>query len=253
MKKVTLKELTSHLNQLLETKSFSDSCINGLQVQGKEDIKKIAFAVTANHLVIEKAAQENVDALIVHHGLFWNSESHLLDKNKVRRLKPLLEKDISLLAYHLPLDAHQTMGNNWKAASDLGWSSLEPFGDYKGIKLGVKGKIEPTSIEIFIAELEAHFQHGATTALFGQKIVKTAAFISGGAYAHLSQAAIENIDVFITGNFDEPAWWIAQEEKVHFIALGHAATEKTGIVALKEYVERKLGLEALFIDLPNPF
>ncbi|MCH9627964.1 MAG: GTP cyclohydrolase 1 type 2 [Chlamydiales bacterium] len=242
------KELSDWMDTYLKVDLFEDYGPNGLQVEGKSQIKKVATAVSANIQTIEAAVKKEVDALIVHHGLFWKGDALSIVGTKKQKLQLLLESGISLLAYHLPLDAHQVVGNNWKAARDLGWENLEPFGG-----IGVKGEFPEQSIEAFFEKLEVYYGHQAAKALGGEKSVRSAALISGGAYREIKAAAKEGVDCFITGNFDEPAWGWAFEEKIHFLALGHSATERVGPQALASYLQRELGLKAEFLDVVNPF
>ena len=250
---ITLQELCKYLDDYLNCSLFKDFSKNGLQIEGGPNIQKIAVAVTANLQTIEEAYQSNVDALIVHHGLFWEGDSYVIHGIKRNKIKMLLENDISLLAYHLPLDAHQEVGNNWKAAHELGWSNLEPFGFYKGIPLGVKGTIPKMDRIEFKAQLEKYYQHQAIHAFGGQQKIEKVGLISGGAYKQLGDAANEGLDAFITGSFDLPAWDIAHEQNINFYALGHTATEKIGPQALGLHLLEKFKVETIFIDVPNPF
>lgn len=244
---ITLQEFCRYLNELLKIDEFADYCENGLQVEGTSSIKKVATAVSASLATIQAAVEADVQALIVHHGLFWNADPYAVLGTKKEKLQLLLKHNISLLAYHLPLDAHQEFGNNWKAAHDLGWTDLQPF------DIGVKGTVGGISRDEFQKKLEEYYQHLAHCALGGIDYIETAALISGGAYKSLLDAASQNIDCFITGNFDEPAWHQAHEEKINFYALGHSATERVGPKALGEHIQQQFGLETIFIDIPNPF
>jgi dinuclear metal center YbgI/SA1388 family protein len=246
-------DLEKHLNAYLNVTIIKDVCPNGLQVEGKKEIKKIATAVSANLASIQKAVDEQVDGLIVHHGLFWNNDPYPIVGTKKKKLELLLREGISLFAYHLPLDAHREVGNNWQAARELGWEELESFGEYYGTLIGVKGTFAPQPIETFVAELEAYYEHTATVALGGKRSVASGALISGGAYKELPKVAQAGVDCFITGNFDEPAWSMAHEEGVHFLALGHSATEKIGPKALAGYIQKELKIPSIFLDIPNPF
>jgi len=250
---VTLQELSLYLNELLQILKVNDYCKNGVQVEGTPKISKIATAVSANLETIEKAVAMKADALIVHHGLFWNSDPHEITGVKKKKLALLLKHDISLLAYHLALDAHKEVGNNWRAAIEMGWTDLEPFGNMNGTYIGVRGKIGKLPVEAFQKILEKYYGQKAHVALFGKKMVETAALISGGAYRSVQEAAVLGIDCFITGNFDEPAWNIAMEEKINFFALGHTATEKIGPRALAELLQQHFLIDATFIDTDNPF
>lgn len=245
---ITLIDLLNQLNDFLHVPLFSDYCVNGMQVQGRHQVKKIATAVSCSLNIIEEAIAREADVLIVHHGIFWDKDSPVIQGVKREKLAKLLKSGISLLAYHLPLDAHKEVGNNWKAAIDLGWQEIEPF-----YKIGVRGKVPKCSREGFQKQLEDYYGQKAVTALGGKDQITTCALISGGAYRQLSDAAALGIDCFITGNFDEPAWHIAHEEKINFYALGHASTEKIGPRALADYLRRALNLDAMFIDEVNPF
>ncbi len=172
---------------------------------------------------------------------------------KREKLKLLLEKGISLFAYHLPLDLHQEIGNNWFAAKELGWQDLQPFGMFNGIPIGVKGRVPAISRQAFVAQLERYYDHPATCALGGKEQIGSAALISGGAYKSLPEAVQAGVDCFITGNFDEPVWSQAFEEKINFFAMGHSATERIGPRALSQRIGKDLSISAEFLDLVNPF
>lgn len=250
---ITLIDLLNQLNDFLHVPLFSDFCVNGMQVQGRPQVKKIATAVSSSLNIIEEAIARDVDVLIVHHGIFWDKESPVIQGVKREKLAKLLKSGITLLAYHLPLDAHKEVGNNWKAAIDLGWQEIEPFYQIGKQWLGVRGKVPKCSRAEFQRELESYYGQKAATALGGKEQITSCALISGGAYRQLSDAAALGIDCFITGNFDEPAWHIAHEEKINFYALGHAATEKIGPRAVADYLRRTLNLDAIFLDEVNPF
>jgi dinuclear metal center YbgI/SA1388 family protein len=251
---ISLQAFCAYCEELLKSSQIPDSCPNGLQVEGSSNVKKMAAAVSASLETIEAAVASGVDLLLVHHGIFWDRDSRRVVGTLQRKLKLLLENNISLAAYHLPLDCHQGLGNNWKAARDLGWQGLEPFGNHNGMLIGVKGTFtEEMSIAQFLAQLESYYQHPVHKALGGKERVKTAALVSGGAYKFISEAAASGIDCFITGNFDEPAWHTAYEEKIHFLALGHSATERIGPMALGSHLAEQFDLAYEFIDTPNPF
>ncbi len=245
---ITLQDLFLYLQNLLSAADFADYCPNGLQVEGKRQVRKICFAVSASLATIDEAVKKGADVLIVHHGIFWNKDSYPVVGIKRDKLKLLLENQISLLAYHLPLDAHPSVGNNWKAASDLGFTDLEAFSSY-----GVKAKMKPTDVGVLQKKLEAYYGHPAHVALGGKKKVNSVAIISGGAHRSIDQAADEGVDCFITGSFDEPIWDIAHERKINFFALGHYATERIGILALMANLQKHFQIPCEFIDLFNPF
>lgn len=244
----TLKEVTEYLDGLMAAPKIVDYCPNGLQVQGRSDIRNVAVSVSASLKSIRKAVELKADILLVHHGLFWNKDPYVITGTKREKLKLLIENDISLIAYHLPLDAHETLGNNWKAAKELGWKNLQTFAE-----IGVSGAFPKISIKEFQKKLETYYKHPAVTALGGKDTVSSAALISGGAYRYAAQAAEQGIDCFITGNFDEPVWHQAFEEHINFFALGHAATEEVGVKALAEKLSKHFKLKWSFIDDHNPF
>ncbi len=250
---VTLTELSQHLNLKLDISLFKDACPNGIQIEGKKEIRKAVTAVTSSMEAIRKAVEEGADALIVHHGLFWNKDEYPLTGTKKTKIKLLLDHEISLLAYHLPLDAHRQLGNNWVAAKEMQWTALEPFGLFDGQYIGVKGVFPVISVEAFRKILERYYGQAAHAACGGKKEVKSAALISGGAYRAVTEAAKQELDCFISGNFDEPAWHHAFEEKINFFAMGHNATEKVGPRVMAGYIHEAFGIPCSFLDLENPF
>lgn len=250
---ITLQELCAYLEELLQPSLFSDGCPNGLQVEGHPKIKSIATAVTASLATIEASIEAGADALIVHHGLFWNRDSYTITGTKRKKLHLLLKSGLSLLAYHLPLDAHREYGNNWRAAIELGWENLEPFGRYGNVSIGVKGTFKSQNRNTFVDKLQNYYNHPAHMALGGKENISSAALISGGAYKSILEAASENVDCFITGNFDEPAWHMAFEEGINFYAMGHSNTEKIGPRSLGNHLYEHFGIPCQFLDLENPF
>jgi dinuclear metal center YbgI/SA1388 family protein len=250
---ITLQDLSHYLQELLPSQEMSDYCPNGLQVEGKKEIRHIACAVSASVAAIEAAIATQADVLIVHHGIFWNKDPYPIVGVKKKKLQLLLSQELSLFAYHLPLDAHPLIGNNWKAARDLGFEECHPFAPMGKGSLGVAGRFSPLPVKEFAKKLEAYYGHPAHLALGGKTHVSSAAIISGGAHRYLEQAAHEGVDCFITGSFDEPVWDIAHEQKINFFALGHHATERVGIIALKEKLFDHFRVPCEFIDLHNPF
>ncbi len=253
MNLIGLKQLIAHLDILLQPSLISDSCPNGLQVQGAPGIGHIGTAVSASLETIQRAVDLGVQTLIVHHGLFWTGDNFEIVGSKREKLSLLLLNNISLLAYHLPLDLHKQYGNNWRAAQEMGWTELEPFGMYRGIPIGVRGTFSSCSVKDFQWKLEEYYEHPATCALGGNQIISSAALVSGGAYKSLQEAAAADVDCFITGNFDEPAWHQAFEEKINFFAMGHSATERIGPRALGEHLQDHFQVKTTFIDVSNPF
>lgn len=248
-----LKIFSHYIDTILKPSLYQDVSINGIQVEGKNNIKHIATTVTASVASIKKAIKMKADLLIVHHGLFLKGKDVQISRSLKEMLKLLLAHDISLLAYHLPLDAHEELGNNWPAAKALHWFDLEPFGLYQGMPIGVKGRVKPIERAKLQKELETFYDHPAQVVFAGPKVINSVALVSGGAHKLLADAAREEIDCLITGTTDEPVWHIAHEEKVNFMALGHAATEKIGVQLLGEHLAEEFSLTHRFIDEDNPF
>jgi len=253
MPTLTRDELSLYLDKLLPSNGVTDYALNGLQVEGKNGIAKVATAVSASLSTIEEAVKLKIDALIVHHGIFWNRDSYAIQGTKKKKLRLLLENEISLFAYHLPLDMHPQIGNNWKAAQDLGWLNLQPFGYLDRTPIGVKGEIALSSRDSLKEQLESYYGHPAVCVPGGPKQVRSIALISGGAYKNIMDAAKEKIDAFITGSFDEPVWHQAMEEGVNFYAMGHSATERVGPIALANSLRKTFKIPCEFIDIQNPF
>ena len=250
---VSLKELDRFLQECFPSNGVVDASVNGLQVEGKPIVCSVATAVSANLETLQAAVKANIDALIVHHGLFWQRDGYAVCGTKRKKLALLLEHGLSLFAYHLPMDMHAQYGNNWKAALDLGWMELQPFGYFNGVPIGVKGVVLPCSRDELKCRLEAYYQHPAVCAWGGEERVQKVALVSGGAHKTILEAAQEGVDAFVTGSFDEPVWHQAKEEEVNFYALGHSATERVGPQALAQHVEQVLRIPCRFLEIENPF
>lgn len=251
---VSLQALIQDLEVYLDVRRFADVCPNGLQIGRRGDeVRSIAVAVTASLEVIRQAVASGVEVLFVHHGLFWKGDPYPLCGAKLEKIRLLLEANIALVSYHLPLDAHVDIGNNWRAARDLGWTDLAPFGLMQGNYIGVKGRFSPMPRSALCEQLERYYGRAAQRAEGGREEVSSAGLISGGAYRQLGEAAAEFLDCFITGSGDEPVWHWAAEEGINFYALGHAATEKVGPRTLGHYLAQRFGVAQAFIDQPNPF
>lgn len=247
-------ELEAYLNDILNAAAIPDESLNGLQVEGKREIGRIAFAVSACEEAFSKAASGGADALIVHHGLFWKSKGvEQIRGIMLGRLKPLILNALNLYAYHLPLDAHPQLGNNAKAALDLGLGNLAPFCEYHGTMIGVSGMFpSPLPIEGAVSMLERFYGHPATVMPFGKKTVSTVGIVSGGAPYEVKQAAEKGLDLYVTGEASEPVYYIARELGINMVSLGHYATERVGVMALMDHAENVLGLDTFFVELDNP-
>lgn len=250
----SLQELVAYLDHYLECSRFRDFCHNGLQVEGKEQVRRIATAVTATSVSIQAAIDWGADVLLVHHGLFWEKGPLQVRGPLRHKLTLLLEHGVSLLAYHLPLDAHPAVGNNWVAARELGLQDLQPFGEYNGMFIGVSGVI-PGGLKVneWVPRVESYYQQAGRTALFGPDPIQSVGIISGGAHREFVQAVEKGLDCYITGTGDEPNQNMAAEERRHFMALGHAATERIGVRALADLLRSHGGFETAFLRDDNPF
>ncbi len=247
-------ELLQTLDCLLQPSLFKDYCPNGLQVEGRERIGKLVTGVTASLALIEAAIAAKADALLVHHGLFWRGQDGRITGWMRQRVAQLLAHDINLLAYHLPMDAHPTLGNNARLGQLLGWRATGNFGEQD---LGVMG--EPAPDQRFadgfaLAEhVRGHLGHDVlTVAPAASRPLHRIAWCSGGAQGYFEAAIAAGADAFITGEISEPQAHLARECGVAFLACGHHATERLGAPAVGEHVAALLGLEHEFIDIDNP-
>ena len=248
-----LGELDAYLADFLAVKSFDDASLNGLQVEGRREVKRVAFAVSACAEVFRKAASAGANALVVHHGLFWKGDWPQPVSGVLRdRLKLLLDSGCSLLAYHLPLDAHAEVGNNAVAARALGLVELTSFCEYHGTPIGWRGRLgKPVQARTFVRRLESYYGHKAHAVLAGPDKISSVGIVSGGAAREAEQAVVLGLDAYVTGESGEPATFLCREARMHFAALGHYATERVGVRALGEHLKRTLGLDTIFIDVEN--
>ncbi len=246
-------ELEKKLNEFLNIKDFKDYGPNGLQVQGKEEIQKIGFSVSATREAIEKCIEHQCDSLITHHGIFWNYQKNVITKQFYNRVAPLIKHDISLFGYHLPLDAHLELGNAAVIANKLELVNIKPFGEYKGNFLGVSGEFNKNIQAADLAiELKDIFNHQVIHASANeQKVLKSIAIITGGANNEWKQAYLKGFDAYLTGEISEYNWHDAIEAGIDYFACGHHATEKFGIQSLMEKIKNEFEIEVIFFDSKN--
>ena len=248
-------ELNSYFNDLLSPASFQDYCPNGLQVEGAENIQKIAFAVSATRDSITQAAELGADTLVVHHGLFWHFHgARTLTGSFARRIFPLVQHNINLFAYHLPLDAHPEVGNAAILAQLIGCHQQSPFGDYKGNATGVEGLLEePLSAKQLALKLQSVLNHDVIIASPDEnQLIESVGIITGGANSDWVLAKKAGLDAYITGEISEHDWHESQESGIHMFAGGHYATEIFGVLALMQKIQMHCRLECIFIDSDNP-
>jgi dinuclear metal center YbgI/SA1388 family protein len=250
---MNLYELETHLNTLLNVSRFRDYGPNGLQVEGRVEVKRIVTGVTACQALLDAAVAQQADAVLVHHGYFWKNEDPVLRGMKKRRIATLLRHDMSLLAYHLPLDAHPELGNNARLARLLGIGNVSVMDQAELQGVGNIGDLpEPLSLEMFVVRVANVLQREPLVIEGGQHPVSRVAWCSGGAQGYIQQAAALGADVYLSGEISEQTVHFARENSIHYIAAGHHATERYGIQALGEYLATAFDLEHVFIDINNP-
>jgi dinuclear metal center YbgI/SA1388 family protein len=246
------QELLSSLNNLLQPERFKDYCPNGLQVEGRSEVQKIVSGVTASLAFIEAAVAAHADALIVHHGLFWRGHDGCVTGWMRKRLGMLMEHNINLFAYHLPMDAHPVWGNNAQLGNQLGLQILGQFGEQQ---LGCLGS--PTdrifqSTQSLADHVQTVLHHPVVVVAGNSGPVQKIAWCTGGAQGYFEAAIAAGADAFITGEISEPQAHYAREYGVSYLACGHHATERYGAPAVGAFVAAQLGLEHVFIDIDNP-
>ncbi len=250
---VDLNALVAYTDDLLEVDQFSDYCPNGLQVQGRSTVRRLVSGVTASMALVEAAVEAGADAILVHHGYFWRGEDERVVGMKQRRLKRLLGEDISLLAYHLPLDAHPVYGNNARLAEVLGLAVAGRFGRGPGPAIGMHGSIErPEPAAGFAERLQRSLGRAALHVPGGTDDIQTVAWCTGAAQGYIEEAVELGVDAYVTGEVSEQTVHVARECGVHFFAAGHHATERYGAQALGMHLSEHFGLEHEFIDIDNP-
>ena len=253
MTSIARDELIQFLDDYLSVRTIRDASVNGLQVIGRESVKRVALGVSANLDLFTEAARWQADIVLVHHGLLWRDEPRRVDELVKRRLKLLLDNDITLLAYHLPLDAHAEVGNNIQILQRLGLNlESRNLGLYDGTYLGVIGRTSaPMPLAEFVDLVNALFQATALALPFGPKQVQRIGIVSGGAAGELTSAVEQHCDVYLTGEAREATPALCREWGINYIAAGHYNTEKFGVIALGDLIRDKMGLETKFIDVPN--
>ena len=245
--------LLGAFDALLQPERFKDYGPNGLQVEGKAEVRKIVSGVTASLALIEAAVAAQADAIFVHHGLFWRGQSGAVTGWMKQRLALLLEHDINLYAYHLPLDAHPELGNNAQLGLQLGLTATSRFGDQNLGFLGGKTGGGSFSTAFELSEHVKNVLNRPVTLInLAQADIKNIAWCTGGAQGYFEAAIAAGADVFITGEISEPQAHYAREMNVAFIACGHHASERYGAPAVAAHVAVQHGLVHEFIDVDNP-
>lgn len=244
--------IVSTLDTWLEPGRFGDYCPNGLQVQGRERVTRVISGVTASQRFLEQAIEAGADMVLVHHGYFWKGEDPCIRGMKQRRIRTLLANDVSLVAYHLPLDAHRSMGNNACLGRTLNTANPAPVTD-DPCELLWQGELdEPLSAEALAERMTNGLDQAPLHVDGGPQTIRRVAWCSGGAQGMIDRAAALGVDAYISGEISEPTVHSARENGIHFYAAGHHATERHGVQALGAALERALAVEHHFIDDPSP-
>lgn len=244
-------DLATYLDTLLNARAFSDYAPNGLQIEGRSTIRRVVVGVSANQALIDAAIERDADALLVHHGFFWKNEPRTLTGLRARRVGSLLRNDISLFGYHLPLDAHETFGNNVGVLRALGATPSAAFGGTPA--LGWLGTL-PTPMDkaAIVPAITEAIGQAPTAFLGGPPSVSRVAVVTGGGAGFFEEALEAGAELFITGEPSEQSQGLAMELGGHFVAAGHHATERFGPRLLGEHLAERFGLEVSFVDVPNP-
>ncbi len=241
--------LIQHLNELLEISEFQDYCVNGLQVVGKQEVRKVAAGVSVSRRLFQAALEWGADLLLVHHGLFWKSDPFPFFLRGVQRerLALLLGNDLNLAAYHLPLDAHPVYGNNRQILDRLGLRPVE------SLKIGFVGEFEtPLSQKAFLDRVDQALLCEAQPFFYGKEKIRTVLVISGASSAAYEEAAQRGVDAFLGGDVREENVRGIEEVGLNYVAAGHYNTERFGVQALLPHLEKEFGLETRFFEVPNP-
>ncbi len=242
-------ELRDHLDRLLEAARFHDYCPNGLQVEGRADVQRIVCGVSASQALLDAAVAAGADAILVHHGWFWKSEDGRVVGHRKRRLATLLTHDISLFAYHLPLDAHPLLGNNAQLAKLLGWTIDGRFADQE---IGFLGRCAAATAADLASALARALDREPFLAGDGGRKLGRLAWCSGGAQDYFEQAIAAGADCFVSGEISEHNVHVARETGVPYIAAGHHASERYGVQALAAHLGEEFGVDCRFVDIDNP-
>lgn len=246
-----LSDILRFLDDYLELGAIPDKSFNGLQVEGKEDVKKIVGAVDAGVEVINAAIESGADMILVHHGLFWSGDDPSIKGHNRKRIKPLLDNDVSFVGVHLPLDMHRDVGNNARIASLLGASIKDGFLCMDGRCVGWTAEFSPAkSMDDIVRVVEENIRSDLTVLPFGKENVRTVSICSGGVRTSAFFEAASCSDLFITG---EPLdiYQFAKDMELNVIFAGHNATEVFGVKALLDVLEEKFGVETEFLDFPT--
>jgi dinuclear metal center YbgI/SA1388 family protein len=248
-----LNDVISYLDELLAIGDFQDYGPNGLQVPGRGEVSRVVTGVSSNLELFEGAADRGAELVLAHHGLFWDFHPRSVTPAMKQRLRVLFDRDMSLAAYHLPLDAHPEVGNNALICAELGLERAEPFGEHRGQTIGFVGRsAEGIAFDELRRRCAQAFGQEPFAWEAGPDIVHSVGIVSGAAASSFVEAIAQGLDAFITGEPAEHVMADARESATHFIAAGHYATERFGIRRIGELVSETFGVEHHFVEVPNP-
>ena len=244
------EEMDAYLKGLLAVDRFRDYGPNGLQVEGKPEVRKLVSGVTASLALIEAAIEAGADAILVHHGLFWRGQDGRVTGWMKKRLQRLLVADVNLFAYHLPLDAHPDLGNNAQLGQKLKLTIDSRFGEQD---LGCIGSpAQPLTMAALTALLQYRLNRPPVVVEGDGRPIRRVAWCTGGAQGYFEAAIAAGADAYLTGEISEPQAHYARESGVAYFACGHHATERYGAPAVAAHVASHFGIEHQFIDVDNP-
>jgi dinuclear metal center YbgI/SA1388 family protein len=249
-----IRPIIGTLDELLQPEAFDDLGPNGLQVPGRDEVRRVVTGVSATRALIERAVELQADLVLVHHGLFWDFQPTGLTPVLAGRLRPLFRHDVNLAAYHLPLDAHPEVGNNALLAAALGCERSEPFAEHRGRAIGWAARFpgDGIAVEELVRRVAQATAREPLLLGAGPERVRGIGIVSGSAADDLHGAADLGLDAFLTGEPREHVMGEATERGIHFLAAGHYATETFGVRRLGELLAERFGVEHVWVDLPNP-
>ena len=249
-----LQEIIQWCDHTLKSSEFKDYAPNGLQIEGKTEVNKILCAVTASQDAIEAAIAQKADLLLVHHGYFWKGEAYPITGMRGKRIKALIQNDISLVGYHLPLDSHPTLGNNAAIADILDLENIEPLDPSERHPIGnigyLKNAMSPEDFKTLVTnKLGFNAIHLPAN---DQPLIQKVGFCTGGAQDYIGKAADMGCDAYISGEVSERTFYEAKELNVHYFACGHHATERYGVQRLAQAISEQFNIEYSYFELNNP-
>ena len=248
-----LKEIIQWCDQTLNTHEFKDYAPNGLQIEGKSEVQKILCAVTASQEAIDAAIAQNADLLLVHHGYFWKGEPYPITGMRGKRIKSLIQHDISLVGYHLPLDSHPSLGNNAAIAECLALENLQALDPSERHPIGNIGFLKQAmSATEFRDYLTARLGFKTIHLPAEKSQIQKVGFCTGAAQDFIGKAAEQGCDAFISGEVSERTYYEAKELGVHYYACGHHATERYGVQRLAKAISEQFNIEYSYFELNNP-